>query len=94
MKETFYILLSKDGVQSVEKAEGELDSKNGIYYDKTVSGWRATDKYSGRALAIAKNTKKECQEAVSTIIDKFNEIRTQENYLQGYINFMELVESK
>ena len=92
MKETFYILLSADGVQSVEKAEGDYDKKNGIYYDKTQGGWRATDKYSGRALTLGRRTKKECQEAVDALMEKFSEIRTQEKYLQGYINFMELIE--
>lgn len=90
MKEMFETLMSINGDVKVEKCEGEYDSQYGVYYDKTKDGWRVTDKYTGRAIATKKSTKKECQASMKAVINQLNEKRNEEKYLQAVINFNEL----
>ena len=88
----FETLMSINGDVKVERCEGEYDSKFGVYYDKTDNGWRATDKYTGRAIASKKATKKECQNSMKAVIEQLNAKRNEEKYLQAVINFNELKE--
>lgn len=92
MKKEFYALMGYNGKKTLEKREGDYDSTLGVFYSKTKDGWCATDEYTGTSLIVAKTTKKECQEALKTILPKVKELRNGEKYLQGVINYREMLE--
>ena len=85
-------LMSNGKGKKLEKREGEFDEKLNIYYTKLPEGWCATDAFSGMAIVIKKPTKKECQETVKNSTEKIAQARNSEKYLQGVINYNELLE--
>ena len=92
MKKEFYALLSDGNGKQLVKKEGDYDAASGVFYHKESDGWTVTDSYSGSVLPITKPTKKEAQNAFNNIKDKIKEIRNGEKYLQGVINYQEMLD--
>ena len=93
MKKEFYMTVSVDNNNlKLIKKEGDLDSKIGIIYHKENNGWTATDVYTGRALVVACSTKKECQTKARNLKEQLDIIRNGEKYVQGYINYNEMLQ--
>lgn len=92
MKKEFMALLENKTHKSIEKREGDYDAKYNVFYYKANDGWSATDEFSGRLIVFGKKTKKECQDALKPIIEKLNEKRCGDGYLEWVINYQEMLE--
>lgn len=92
MKKEFYALVGYKDEKKLVKKEGDYDSVFGVYYHKENNGWAVTDAYSGSSLVVGHSTKKDAQAQLEKVKDKIKEIRNGEKYLQGVINYNEMLE--
>lgn len=92
MKKEFYALVSNGNGKKLIQKEGDYDATLGVFYHKESDGWSVTDSYSGSSLLTKQKTKKDAQNALSKFKDKIEEIRNGEKYLQGVINYNEMLE--
>lgn len=92
MKKEFYALVGYKNEKKLVKKEGDYDSSFGVYYHKESNGWSVTDAYSGSSLVVGQSTKKDAQTQLEKVKDKIKEIRNGEKYLQGVINYNEMLE--
>ena len=88
MKKEFYSLKGTE----LEKHEGEYDAKNGVYFYKADTGWKAIDSYSGSSIVIKMPTKEECKKELAKIMPKVKEVRQSEKFLKGVVNYQEMLE--
>lgn len=94
MKKVFYARMGFKDKKTLERKEGEYDSKTGVYYTKEKGGWTGTDAYTGASIVVNKSTQAECKNAIKDAMPKLKEIRNSETYLQNVINYNEMVDEE